>query len=134
MSSANLDLVRSIYSDWERGDFSRADWADPQIECISIDGPDPGRVTGRAAMVDETDSFMGAWERFRLEAEDYRELDDERVLVLHLRRGRGKLSGFEIEDLAARGARLFHVRGGKVARLALYWDRDRALADLGLEQ
>jgi hypothetical protein len=34
--------------------------------------------------------------------------------------------------MQSKGANLFHVRGGKVARLVLYWDRERALVDLGL--
>jgi ketosteroid isomerase-like protein len=65
-------------------------------------------------------------------ADDYRELDAERVLVLVHVRGRGKASGLELEQMRAKGAHLFQVRGGKVTSLVHYLDRERALADLGL--
>ncbi|MGH2994302.1 MAG: hypothetical protein ACRDL1_12310 [Solirubrobacterales bacterium] len=52
--------------------------------------------------------------------------------MLTKNRGRGKTSGLELGRMPTRGANLFHVRGGKVTRLVLYWDRVRALAGLGL--
>jgi ketosteroid isomerase-like protein len=70
-------------------------------------------------------------EDVRAEAEECRELDAERVLVLTHGVGRGKRSGVPVD---ARGAEVFEVHDGKVIRIVVYNDRDRALADLGLEK
>jgi len=96
MPGENLDLVRAIYADWERGDFSRADWADRGMEFVFADGPEPASGRGPAAM----------WVRS---------------------------SGIELTQVLARGASLMEMREGKVTKLVLYWERDHALADLGLE-
>jgi len=132
MASANLDLVRSIYADWERGDFSRADWADPEIEFVWADGPSPGTWTGLAGMADTWRDFLAAWDGYRVEASEYRELDDDCVLVLVHFSGRAKTSGMELGQMQTKNASLWHIRDGKVTRVVLYWDRDRAITDLGL--
>jgi ketosteroid isomerase-like protein len=130
--SQNLDLVRSIYARWERGDFSSTDWAHPDIEYVTADGPSPGTRTGLAGMADATRDWMTVWQDWRVEGDEYRDLDGERVLVLVRYGGRGKTSGMEIAQVRTTGATLFHVGGGKVTRLVFYLDRERALADLGL--
>jgi hypothetical protein len=89
VASANLDLVCSIYAPWERGDYSSAEWAHPEIEYVSADGPAPGSSTRLAGMAEVFRGRMSAWEEWRVEAEEYRELDGERVLVLcHMKIGR----------------------------------------------
>ena len=128
--SANLDLVRSIYVDWERGDLRATDWAHPDIEWVTVGGLEPGSAVGLTAIEERSHDFLTAWGDIRPQAEEYRELDDERILVLTRDTARGRTSGV---DTVQRRARLFHLQGGKVTRIISYWDRDRALSDLGIE-
>jgi ketosteroid isomerase-like protein len=129
--SANLDFVRSIYAAWERGDFSSAEWADPEIEYVSDDPLLPlGRTTGVAGMAEIWRKWLRAWKDFHADADEYHEVDGERVLVLARYGGRGNPGGLEVTPMD--GASLFHMRDGKVTRLVLYLDRKRALADVGL--
>jgi ketosteroid isomerase-like protein len=130
--SENLDLVRSIFAAWECGDYSSAEWAHHEVEFVRADGPSPGSWTGLAGMVEGTRDWLNTWDELRTEAYEYRELDDERVLVLVRMSGRGKTSGLQLAQMRTQGANLFHVRGGKVTRLVLYFDRDRAFVELGL--
>jgi ketosteroid isomerase-like protein len=130
--SANLDFVRSIYADWERGDFSHSEWAHAEIEFVIADGPSPGSWTGAAGMARGFRDFISAWQQYRVEAREYRELDRGRVVTFLRLGGRGKVSGLDLAQLPKRSANLFHLRGGKVVRFVMYLDGDRALADLGL--
>jgi ketosteroid isomerase-like protein len=76
--------------------------------------------------------WLSAWENLRFEAEEYSELDSERVLVLARYSGHGKTSGLDVGQIRAKGAAVFHIRDGKVRRYVRYFDRERAFADLGL--
>ena len=126
-----MALVRSIYAAIGHGDFASADWADPEIEYVRADGVEPGSLIGRDGLVAAMRSLFGALEDFRNEAEDYRELDAERVLVLTNASARGKASGLA---LGQKGAEVFEIRAGTVTRIVTYFDRANALADLGLEE
>ena len=130
--SSNLDLVRSIFADWERGEYRSIGWAHPEIENEIVGGPSSGSRRGLAGMAELWRDFLSAWEDVRFGADEYRELDGERVLALTHASGRGRTSGLELSQIRTQGAHRFHIRDGKVTRLVIYWDRDRALADLGL--
>jgi ketosteroid isomerase-like protein len=132
MSEKNVDLVRSLYAAWGRGDFSSAEWAHPEIAFVIVDGPEPFESTGVTAMASRWREWLGAWEDYSIEVDEFRELDDERVLVLNRYRGRGRASGLELGHMQVQAATLLHVRGGKVTKFVGYNDRANALADLGL--
>jgi hypothetical protein len=91
---------------------------------VIADGPAPGRWTGLHGLAEAWRSILSAWEEFHTESVDeFRELDDQRVLVLHRWGGRGKTSGVEPGQMPAKGASLFHLRNGKVIRAVTYFRR-----------
>jgi hypothetical protein len=62
--SENLELVRSIYANWKRGDFTSVEWAHPEIEFVFADGPELGSWNGLAGMAEGRRGFLSAWEEF----------------------------------------------------------------------
>jgi len=132
--SENLDLVRSIFADWERGEYRVIAWAHPDIENEIVGGPSPGTWRGVAGMAEGWRDFLTAFEDVQFAADEYRELDGERVLVLTHATGHGRTSGVDLGKMPTSGANLFHIRDGKVIRHVAYLQRDLALADLGLAE
>jgi hypothetical protein len=128
--SSHLDLVRSIYSDWERGDYGSSEWADAGIEYVIAGGPATGQVVPRWRAAG---AFLSTWYDTRVEVEDLRELNEEWVLALDRWTGLGKGSGLDLRQSPSHSAHVFIIRDGRVTHLTAYHERDRALADLGLK-
>lgn len=71
--------------------------------------------TGLTAMAECEREFLSTWADLRLAAQEYREIDHERVLVLQSVSGQAKTSGLNLAQVGAKGAAcLFHVDDGKV--------------------
>lgn len=132
--SENLDLVRSIVTPWEHGDYRTVDWADGAIEYVHGDGPAPGRWIGITGMGEGWREMLSVMVGHRVEAYEFRQLDGDRVLVLFHLRGVGKTSGLDLGQIRTSLASLFHVNDGKVTTLVNYVDSAHALADLDLEE
>jgi ketosteroid isomerase-like protein len=129
MPLTHVHLVRSIFAAWERGDYASAEWAHPEIEYVFADGPSPGSSTGLGGMAEAVGGALNAFSDMRQTADDFRELDEHRVLVLTTFAGHGKASGVTVQS---RGANVLHIADGQVTKLVHYWDREHAFADLGL--
>jgi ketosteroid isomerase-like protein len=48
MSQQNVEIVRSLYAAWERGDYASTEWAHPKIEIVFADGPSPFSISTAA--------------------------------------------------------------------------------------
>jgi ketosteroid isomerase-like protein len=122
MSQENVELVRRVYEGWARGDFSDTDAFDPEIEFEMVDWPHQTKVSGIHQMSDTWRSTLGAFDGFRAVPLEYLDCGSN-VLVINQIEASGKESGAEV---SAETATVWTVENGRVVRLALYWDTDRA--------
>jgi ketosteroid isomerase-like protein len=122
--------VRDIYERWKQGDYSAADWADPDIEFV-METPGGGTWRGLEAMRTSWRDFLHAWQDFAVASGEIIGRGNQ-VLVLHEFGGSGRESGLPITGM--RGASLFTVEDAKVVRLALFTDWDAAREAAGMSE
>ncbi len=82
MSSPNLELARSIYAAWERGEHRQAEWAHSEAEYVVLGTLQPSSMTGMEHAAPVVEDFLTFWDDCCVQAERYCELDDQRVLAV----------------------------------------------------
>lgn len=122
----NAEVIRPIYQEWGRGNWrTRFEVYDPRMEWGWSD-----EFPGLAGVFNDRQdpnprllNWLSGWEEWRVEADDYLEIDDH-VVVLTSYQGRGKRSGAEVRQP---GAHVFELRHGRVVRLEIFADRRKAI-------
>jgi ketosteroid isomerase-like protein len=123
--ATELEKLEALYADWSRGDFSRGDMFDPEMETETFGMGEPMRADTYDGFVEAMRDWLRAWERpLKVEAEEFVTSGDRILALIHWS-GRGKGSGVPLE---ARGAHLWTFREGRAVRIEVYRDRDEARA------
>ena len=92
--------------------------------------PAPRSARGREQMRQLFGEFDAAWAEHKSEPEEFRALDDERVLVFSAERFLGR-DGIAVD---APAAAIITIRDGKIVERQAFWDRRSALAAAGLTE
>jgi uncharacterized protein len=133
MSQETVELVRQIYDALAtRGPAAAGEYLDANIEWLPPkDAPTAGTYRGidqvRGVFADWTGQFSDyAWE-----PQDFISAPGGRVVVVGRQRGRGVVSGVNVE---AGEIHVWAVREGKAIRLEMYRNRKEALEAVGLRE
>ena len=134
MSEENVEIVRRIYAEFERGNFAAGlEWYDPEVRFETWMPDSSENVTARG--IAELGNFMrnwfGQWTNYRVIGDEFREVGDDKVFVGGRQAATGHQSGAEVESP---GFGVWTFRGGKVVELFLHYDRDKALEAAGLSE
>jgi ketosteroid isomerase-like protein len=131
MSQPNVALIRRMYETFYRGDFDGAlAYFDPEVEVDASMRVGEGISHGRDAVYAMVARWVGAWDEWREEIEEIRDLGRQ-VLVVSKQHGRAKGTGIEVET---HYAVLYEIRGEKITRMTIYSEAAEALEAAGLTE
>ena len=85
----DIEVIREVYSRWERGDFTSWEAFADDYVWISADGFESGEYTGLAEISASWRTWLQAWDGFGIEADAVVAGSDGRYVVMQLFRGRG---------------------------------------------
>ena len=131
MSQENVELVKQLWDAFQRGDI---EWmvqrCTPDIAIAQPpETPDATVYEGRTAMIDAVEGFPRDWEDFRVDLREVLDVSDDAVLSVCRNRGRGRISGLEMDvDMFY----LHRIHAGKMNRMQIFLSREQALHAAGL--
>jgi ketosteroid isomerase-like protein len=130
MASNRVERLRPVYAEWAKGNLGAA------TELLALDlvysgySPEgPVRTQGLEEFGRFVAAFLADWDDYRVEADEFVQLEDDVVLVVGRHYGSGKRSGIVVDDP------LFNVwvfSGEQVVGLHFHRDRESALTAAGL--
>ena len=133
MSQENVEIVRAALETWNRGDLEASlEYVSPGWEWHTAQlfpGTD-AVYRGKQGFTRFWNNFREPWESISVEIERIEDLGD-RVLVLFMFYGQGKLSGV---DVTTEYANVFTVHDGRVIYQVGYGDWKSALEAVGLSE
>jgi ketosteroid isomerase-like protein len=134
MSEENIEILRRAVEAFNEGGIAGAVTDELFTDDVEFheppEQPAPRSARGREEVRQLFGEFDAAWAEHKSEPEEFRELDDERVLVFSVERFMGR-DGIAID---APGAAIFTVRDGKIVEWQAFWDRRSALEAAGLSE
>jgi ketosteroid isomerase-like protein len=125
MADGNVELVRRSVAAWNRRDVAGflAFFA-PECEVrFRSHVPEPGPYNGPEALRRGIESFLDAWEAFKVDLGEVGEVGNQIVADLHLKvQGRESDLGYEANE-----CHIFEIRDGQILRWRGYSTREEAL-------
>jgi ketosteroid isomerase-like protein len=133
MSQENVEAAKRVIDAFNRRDLDAIfECVNPDVEWFpAMQVTFGGGLRGREGIESYVREVSDTWEEYRVVGQDFRDLAEDRVLVLSRIEGRGAGSGGLVD---AEMGQVYDFRDGKIARVRTYLDHSNALKAVGLSE